>query len=202
MIDVYTAVEDVLSQAVVNKLVSETKGHVNISVPMGGYGYGWLKKRLPEFVNLAKNIPVIMLTDLDQWECAPGLISAWLGNNENPDSLLFRVAVREVEAWLLADREGFAEFARIPHGNMPRSTETLDDPKQSLLNLVKRHSPSRLKRDLLVDRGGGPKQGFLYNDILSDFVRNGWDAENAANNSDSLQRMRSRIRELAEVHAS
>ncbi|SFM25461.1 hypothetical protein SAMN05421721_101170 [Ectothiorhodospira mobilis] len=148
-------------------------------------------------MRLAPNVPVLLLTDLDRKECAPSLIGEWLGQQAMPDGLLFRVAVREIEAWLLADKQNFASFAHIPFAKLPEAPEGLDDPKQTLLNLVKRHSPTSLKRDLVADHGHGPRQGLAYNERLSQFVHGCWDLEEASMRADSLARTRRRIGELA-----
>lgn len=145
MIPVCTAVEDRLSGAVLERLLQETEGKLTIGMRITPTGFGKLKKKLPELVRLASNVPVILLTDLDQKDCAPGLINDWLSRGPKPHELLFRVAVREVEAWLLADKQNFADFARIPPAKVPESPELLGDPKQTLLNLVTRYSPSSLR---------------------------------------------------------
>ncbi|MBA2779101.1 DUF4276 family protein [Billgrantia kenyensis] len=197
MISIYTAVEDRLSAAVLERLVEETDGKLGIGVAIPPKGSGDLKKKLPELIHLAPHIPVVLLTDLDRKECAPSLIGEWLGQQAKPDKLLFRVAVREVEAWLLADKHNFARFAHIPPSKLPESPEDLNDPKQTLLNLVARHSPSSLKQDIVADHGHGPRQGLAYNERLSQFVYSCWDPEEASMRADSLARTRLRIGKLA-----
>ncbi len=196
MISIYTAAEDRLSAAVLERLVEETDGKLGIGVAIPPRGSGDLKKKLPELIHLAPHIPVVLLTDLDRKECAPRLIEEWLGPQAKPDTLLFRVAVREVEAWLLADKQNFARFARIPPAKLPEAPEELDDPKQTLLNLVARHSPSSLKQDIVANHGHGPRQGLAYNERLSQFVYRCWDPEEASVRADSLARTRRRLGEL------
>lgn len=197
MISVCTAVEDRLSAAVLERLLGEREGRLTIGMSITPTGFGNLKKKLPELVRLAPNVPVLLLTDLDRKECAPVLIGEWLGRQTKPDSLLLRVAVREVEAWLLADKQNFASFARIPLAKLQESPEDLDDPKQKLLNLVTRYSPAPLKRDLVAEHGHGPRQGLAYNERLSQFVHTSWNPVEASLNADSLARARRRISELA-----
>ncbi len=197
MISVYTAVEDRLSSIVLEKLINETDGAVEVGVPMPPKGSGDLKKKLPSLIKLAPNVPVIMLTDLDLKECAPSLAAEWFKNKKKPESLLFRVAVREVEAWLLADRAGFAEFAHVPLAKVPEMPEDLPDPKQTLLNLIWRYSPADLKSDLISNHGHGPEQGLSYNERLGQFVVQYWNPARASYQSDSLARARKRIAELA-----
>jgi hypothetical protein len=70
-------------------------------------GYGYLKKNIRAFNHAARGMPFLVLTDLNSTECPPTLIKKWLPYPKHPN-LLFRVAVREVEAWLLAHRDAFA----------------------------------------------------------------------------------------------
>ena len=197
MRDIYIATEDALSEAVVERLTEETQGRLRVSDRIGKTGAGDLRKRLPELVRLAPAIPVVLLTDLDLKPCAAGLVTEWLHNLSRPETLLLRIAVREVEAWLLADQQAFGTCFRIPPSKLPDDPESLPDPKQILLNLVQRHAPKKLKQDIVVDRGSGPRQGLAYNLRLIDFVRNQWNPERAAASADSLARARRRIGELA-----
>jgi hypothetical protein len=75
-------------------------------------GYGYLKRTVNGFNNAAQGIPFLVGTDLDTYECPPALIDDWLPRPKH-DNLLIRVAVREAEAWVLADRDGFAQFLGI-----------------------------------------------------------------------------------------
>ena len=197
MISVYTAVEDRLSASVLERLVEETDGALKVGVSIPPKGAGDLKKKLPELIRLATNVPVLLLTDLDQKECAPGLVTEWFGNRGKPNDLIFRIAVREVEAWLLADKANLAEFANIPLAKLPDFPEALPDPKQTLLNLVFRYSPSTIKQDIVSDHGHGPVQGLSYNERLSQFVHKNWNPTEASDRANSLARARLRIGELA-----
>jgi hypothetical protein len=199
---VYTATEDLLSAAVIERLIGEAGGDLQITVAMSGQGFGGLRRKLPELIRVAHSLPVVLLTDLDRGECAPSLIESWLGRQAVPPVLLFRVAVREVEAWLLADNERFAEFARLPRNKLAEAPEEFDDPKQTLLNLVWKHSPAKIKHDIVVYRRGGPRQGLSYNDRLIEFARTAWRPAEAATRSDSLKRAIQRIQELADAEAA
>lgn len=194
---IYIATEDPLSAAVIDRLVGETQSDLHVAVPVSGRGFGGLRRKLPELIRVAHSIPVILLTDLDRAGCAPSLIADWFGQRAIPPSLLFRVAVREVEAWLLADRERFAEFARIPLNRFSDRPEALDDPKQTLLNLVWRYSPSEIKHDIVTRRAGGAHQGLGYNERLTLFVQEIWQPRKAVSRSNSLERARQRIDNLA-----
>lgn len=197
MTDLYIATEDILSEAVAERLVLEANNGLNIAVRMGRRGNGYLKQKLPEILRTAHAIPILLLTDLDRVECSPTLIADWCGKQIMPQGLLFRVAVREVEAWLLADREGFAQFSNSPLDKIPTNSELIDDPKQTLLNIVKRYGSRDIKNDILPALGSGVSVGVGYNQRLSMFVREIWAIERAVENSNSLSRALYRLREIS-----
>ena len=73
----------------------------------------------------------------------------WLPYPKHPN-LLFRVAVKEVEAWLLAHRAAFATFLGISDKFIPQEqVDTIPDPKQFLINLAAK-SKKRKVRDAIV----------------------------------------------------
>jgi len=109
-----------------------------------------------------------------------------------PD-FLFRVAVREVESWLLADREAMARFLHISSAQCPDSPDDIIDPKQALLNLVRKSNNRALKQDILPAKGSMSSVGLGYNARLSDFVWNYWDVNRAVAQSDSLNRAWKRV---------
>lgn len=152
-------------------------------------GFGYLKKQSPAFNNMAKACPVLLLTDLDRRPCAPELLGDWLKSPKHPDFLL-RVAVREVEAWLLACDTELREFLGLRRVlNFPEP-EILGDPKAELLKLAA-DSPRRDLREAIVrwDRGGNLRQGPAYNSTLALFVDQKWHSETAGAKCPSLGRM-------------
>src|SRR6266851_2194826 len=75
-------------------------------------GNGDLKRTINGFNNASKGTPFLVGTDLDRYICPSALIDDWLTHPKH-HNLLIRVAVREAEAWVLADRHAFAEFLGI-----------------------------------------------------------------------------------------
>lgn len=193
---VYLAAEDELGLAVGRKLVQEAP-------PLAVYrednarGSGKLKNKSASFQKMGLlGFPVLMVTDLDLRTCASWMIENWLG--EPPCSgFLFRICVREVEAWLLAHRSAMAEFLSIPLARLPTAPDSLRDPKSELIALA-RHSPTRKIR-LGFERRGTATIGPDYNHLLEDFVRNSWDAASASKASPSLARARKRLFDLASL---
>lgn len=186
--NLFIATEDAVSEAVVDRLVELSPNDWTITVRMGRYGNGYLRNKLDGLLRTAVKVPVFLLTDLDQGTCAPDLIRAWLGGKTMPRGMFFRVAVREIEVWLLADREGISNFLGIPLDKLPDDPESLPDPKQTLLNLVKRYGSRSMKSELLQHAKTKTSRGLGYNAELTRFVRDEWDPSRAASRSDSLAR--------------
>ncbi len=111
----------------------------------------------------------------------------------------FRVAVREIEAWLLADRDRLAKFLSVGISHIPRDPEKLDSPKSTMVAIA-RHSRRKDVRGNMVPRSGsGRKIGPAYTSMLMEFARDreyGWRPQVAAKLSDSLNRC---IRRLGQV---
>ena len=177
------AVEDDLSEAVLRKIL-QARYDIGNCYKRGGFGY--LKKNIRGFNNASKGMPFLVLTDLDSRECAPALIKGWLPVPIN-HNLLFRVAVREVESWVLADRDRFAKFLGIRKTLVPVNVDAIDDPKECLINLARR-SKRNLREDIVPTKGSTAKQGPDYNGRLVSFVSEFWNPREAMHNSPSLER--------------
>lgn len=191
------ATEDPVSEATGERLVNEVRDRLIVVERLQRGGAGYLRSRIRSFCEIARRRPVLLITDLDRAECPPVLITEWLQRNERPEDLLLRVAVREVESWLLADAEALAGFLRIRRRDVPADPDTLADPKRELLRLG-RKAPRALREELVAETGALANQGIGYNALLSEFVRRQWSPERAANRSPSLRRARERLRALAE----
>jgi len=106
-IPVNLAVEDALSEAVLRRLLDECGGPWAIGKIYTRGGVSYLLKMIAGFNNAARGVPFVVLADLDQADCAPALVTEWLPHGAH-DNLVLRFAVREVEAWVLADTKGLS----------------------------------------------------------------------------------------------
>ncbi len=188
-ISIHLAVEDDLSEIVLRRLLRERPLPYAIDKVFMKGGFGYLKRNSAAFNNMAKASPVILLTDLDRRPCAPEMIADWLNQPKQPD-FLFRVAVREVEAWLLACDEALRKFLATRTVRSFPNPEELNDPKMELLNLAER-STKRDIRDAIArrDTNGVLRQGPAYTSTLSGFVDQHWMPQHAASRCRSLERM-------------
>ncbi len=191
------ATEDELSEAVAVRLIKEAFGDGRVGNRLGRKGNGYLIKKLPSLRQMANREPVLLLTDLDDTNCAPILLQQWSGGQALPDNLLLRVAVRETEAWLLADRNGLADLLGISPDKTPLDPESIPDPKRFLLSLAHR-AKRTVRSELIASKGAVASQGLGYNRLLSYFVSNNWQLEAAIDNSASLSKAVVRLRELAD----
>lgn len=200
MEDVYcfAYVEDPPSAAVARKLVAARNARSDHRLvfrdgfPAVMRGYGAIKNKSKAFLNMAKaGGHTLILTDLDTVECACTLIRDWFAIPqaapvELPSPCIFRVAVREVESWIVADHAAWAEYIGIPAVNFSTQPDQLDDPKQHLLNVIQKKGTKKIHREMLPQ--GSAHIGPRYNEVLCDFVDNLWVPERAAENSPSLDR--------------
>lgn len=189
------ATEDELSESIALKLVAKyTNFDVHLRLRRGGFGY--LRSNLKKFFEIAIHHPVLLITDLDNSQCAPTLRANWLAtvNIEQPPHMLLRIAVREIESWILADKENFSVY--IGTNDIPDDVEALADPKSHLL-LLARHAPRELRQGLTARQGNIAIQGLEYNLRLAQFVADHWNPDNARRRCDSLNRTCERLTELS-----
>jgi hypothetical protein len=187
------AVEGPVDEIVMRKLVDEAGG--NLERVYGKNGKSHLRQRLSGFNQAARHAPWVVVVDLDHSaECAPPFCQDWL---PHPSAhMCFRVAVREIEAWLLADRERLARFLSIASGRVPANPEALDDPKLALVNLARHSRRKDIREDMVPRPSSGREVGPAYTSRVIEFVESQWRPEVAAHLADSLRRCRLRLRGL------
>ncbi len=162
-------------------------------MPQGGKAQ--LDKRLNGFNGASQHHPWLVLRDLDRdATCAP----VWLNEAGFKPSrwMCFRIAVRQIESWLLAD-ERLAAFLGIPVKRLPSNPDDLLDAKQFLVNLGRRSRRRSILEGLVPQEGSVTKVGPLYNALIAEFTFDLWSPSRAAQSSDSLRRGRGALRELA-----
>lgn len=191
---VSAAVEGTVDEAVVRKLISyagATPGSV-----YGKQGKSYLRERIAAYNHAAQRAPWIVLVDLDRdFDCAPPFCENWLARPAT--RLCFRVAVRQVEAWLLADKERLAAFLRVARGRIPQDPENVDDSKAAVVSLARRSRRREIRDDMVPPEGSGRRVGPAYSSRLIEFVASSWRPDVAARRSDSLRRAIDCLKRLA-----
>lgn len=188
------ATEDELSEAIGLRLIAESPFHEADVLPLRRNGSGYLKSKVESWRQLAGQQVVLLLTDLDQIDCPVALRNEWLGTRPVPDRLLLRIAVREIESWVLADHDAMRKLIG-DRGKLPPAPDELGDPKAFLLNIVRKYAPRDVKQDLLAERGAMASQGLGYNRRLVAWVKSDWSPDRAAARSPSLLRARQALRD-------
>jgi len=190
-------VEDSLSNAILTTLLNANGGHkVAGSYPIKSSwengilqtGYGYIKKNLPAFNKASEVTPFVVLFDQDDRPCPIQTINDWLQGQNKHHNLVIRVAVKEVEAWLIADRSGLAEFLSVPKKSITLEPELLSDPKAYIVQLAKNSQSSIVRQDIAPGPRSSATTGPYYTRALANFARTSWDFHEAATRSQSLAR--------------
>jgi hypothetical protein len=163
-----------------------------IGAVYGKQGASYLRRTIRAFNRSAAGAAYLVLTDLDRTDCAPDLIENWFGcriaeyPNRCHPNMLFRVAVRETEAWVMADRDRFARFLGIRVNSVPHRLDEVGDPKRLLLDLARRCRSRELRNDIVPRPGDRRIVGPDYTGRLAGFIASSWRAEAAQTHSNSL----------------
>ena len=191
--NVILAVEDELSESISTQILRYFD--IGIRYTIRGRGNVSLRQKAPELNRTANGTAIFLLTDLDSpRDCPPGLVRSWIRGTLNP-RFFFRVAVMEVESWIMADRIGFAAFLSIPTHRIPSPTDDILNPKEFLVSLARRSRRKAIREALVPTQGATLSVGNEYNTLLSEFIQDHWDLERAATASPSLKRTLDRIRQ-------
>jgi len=179
--------EDSLSGSVLQKLLDNSQKNYLVGYRYNSGGYGWIKKRINGFNRAAKGMSYLILTDLDQCECPPVLMDQWLIGDRH-HNLIFRVAERQVESWLLGCRTLFAKFLGVRESLIPGDVDEIPNAKSFVIDLARRSPRRQLRMDIVPEEGSTAKVGPDYNGRLIHFVESSWDPNIAKELSPSLRR--------------
>lgn len=187
------AVEGPTDEAVLRRVV-ESHGAA-LGVVYGKHGKDSLRKQLHHYNQAANFSPWIVLIDLDQdADCAPAARAIWLA--APAPHMHFRIAVRAIESWLLADRQSLAAFLSISEAHIPADPESLNNPKETLVNLARRSRRRAIREEMPPRPGSGRPVGPAYTSRLIEYTQLHWRPEIAMNYADSLRRLCNRLAEF------
>jgi hypothetical protein len=180
--------EGLVDHAVIRRILIELKARPG---PMfGGRGKPDLLSRVAGFNAAARFGPWFVLVDLDNdSDCAPTARAQWLAAPSG--KMCFRIAVRSVEAWLLADSERIARFLSVAEAKVPAQPETLPNPKAVLVELARSSRRRDIRDDMVPRQQGGRTVGPAYVSRMIEFISDpshGWRLQVAARRSESLRR--------------
>ncbi len=174
-----------MDEAVLRRLAQVVGGELG-SV-YGKKGKADLDHKITGYNQAAHYTPWVILRDMNQDDDCPVLLRNRLLPTLAP-KMCFRIVVRAVEAWLLADRASIAKFLGISVSLVPTNPESLLNPKDTLINLVQRSRRSNIREDMLPKPGSGRPVGPAYATRMIEFVDRHWQPGAASRTSDSLAR--------------
>lgn len=188
------AVEGDIDDTVVRSLAEQLR--VGVHEVFVRNGKPNLLKALPGFNASARSRPWFVLVDLDRdAPCAPPYVAEHLPKPS--DLMRFRVAIRSIEAGLLADRRGFARFFGIRIDVLPADPESLPDAKQTIVELARGSNKKIVRQGLPPRPGSGRRTGELYSSLLMEFASKHWNVGAARERSPSLDKAARRLPEIA-----
>ena len=129
-----SAVEGIVDEAVARRLIVHVGGKAG--TVYGRNGKPALREKIKGYNNAAHYASWVILVDLDNdADCASSMRNAWV--HAPAPNLCFRIAVREIEAWLMADKRALARFLRVSADDVPEEPEKVKHPKDAMVNLAR-----------------------------------------------------------------
>jgi hypothetical protein len=195
LVTISAAVEGIVDEAVVRRLIACAGG--DLGLVYGKNGKPALRQKINGYNNAARHAPWVVLVDLNSdADCAPRLRHDWLPTPA--PQLRFRVAVRQVEAWLMADAETLAAFLGVSRHTIPANPEALPNAKAEMVNLARQSRRRAIRQDMVPRPGSGRAVGPAYTSRLIEYAERHWRPEVAAQRADSLRRAIDCLRRLVE----
>jgi hypothetical protein len=175
-----------MDEAAANRLI-EAAGHTP-GTCYGKKGFPYIQNKVRSFNQTSIKTNYLVLVDFMDTglACPAEVVAQWLPHRR--PSLLFRVVVRELESWLLADRENLASFLRVSAAKIPSDPEQLPDPKLTLVNIARFSRSKGIREALVPEAGSTARIGKLYTSEMSRFIEADWDITNARKSSESLNK--------------
>lgn len=193
---IYILGEDSACTEIGKILVKKISEDTIISSTQIAGGFGSLVEKIEKMNSIARNaMPVLIIADGDQNQCVVAQVKSWLPKNPS-ERLSLRLIVRSAESWLLSDQNSLSDFLGISSDLIPNTPEAILNPKDALLNLVKKSKHRIYREEMLPRKGSSSKVGLGYNVHLSNFIQNHWDPFKAAERAPSLARALPRILQI------
>ncbi|QGV67977.1 hypothetical protein EGX35_01170 [Clavibacter nebraskensis] len=144
-----------------------------------------------KYVQASRSAPWVVFRDTDA--ACPVTISQKLLPHGDIAASRFqlRLAHSMTEAWLLADRRGFATHFQVSRERIPVDPEGVAHAKREVLRLCADSRSRNVREAMVTDEG---EVGPLYVSTIDAFAREHWDVGAAAESSPSLRRAIERIR--------
>jgi hypothetical protein len=187
------AVEGPVDDAVLRRILREV-GHDAGPIHIKN-GKAAVLGKLDGYNAAASLMPWLVLVDLNgDAHCAPAFVAEQMSSPA--DQMMFRVAVRQIEAWLLADSGRFAHFMRVSQARVPGDPDSLANSKRVVVEIAQHSRDRQIREQMVPGAGSGRAVGPGYVARMIEFVQRHWDPGQAAVRSDSLHRCLYRLSAL------
>jgi hypothetical protein len=192
------ALEGKVDLAVMERILGDF--NVGLASVHGMKGKDHLRKSLKGYNQAAQRSYWTVLMDLDDdAQCAPLFAKQCL---PSPAPLMcLQIAVREIEAWLMADPIQLSRFLAVPLARIPADPEAISNPKRAIVDLARQSKRGLIRKAMVPRPGSGREVGPAYETYMRDFVRTTWRPIEAERRCPSLRRYRRQLRSLPGVNA-
>jgi hypothetical protein len=190
--------EDILQRVTIEKIIRSlfTKKFV-IETYLPGRGFSWIKNNINYFNRASTNTTFLILVDLDQDPCPSRKIMDWLEDPKG-SNLLLRIAVKEIESWIVGDTKNFAKFLHVREDRLMKNVDSIRDPKKYIFSLAHQSGIRQLSG---ICPNPGARIGPEYNEKMTKFVNSSWNPTLAMKNSRSLKRSIIRLQTYSPIYS-
>jgi hypothetical protein len=161
---------------------------------LGRKGKAYIDEKMAAFNSAARFNPWLVIRDLDQDGSCCELRHLLLPTPAA--SMCFRIAVRAIESWLLADGEAMATFLDVDLTGVSTEPDSLADPKAAVVRLARKSKRKSIRLGMVPAHGDSSRVGARYSALMIQFAQTNWRPEVAARRSPSLRKCIVRLRQL------
>lgn len=171
---------------------------LNKGTTFGRKGISEVRRLAPGLARRAvgSGIPLLVLVDLigSEEDCIAHIPHGLAPHGGN--QTLVRVAVKELESWLLADSDALRSFFAVGSAHVPDNPEAIPNPKQAFFEIARRARTRRIREGLIRERQGALTPGPDYLNLMEEFLSGHWSPSRARPQAPSLNRCMIRLAAL------
>ena len=169
-------VESDVDAAAARKILASCQ--LSVAREFGKHGKEWVLKNASRYSLAAEVSPYFLLVDQDDDACAPSTLKK--AGSVRSRLLVFRVATRSIESWLMADAEALADFLAVSPAHIPPDTDAITDPKAVLVGIASISRRRAIREGMVPRAESGRKVGAAYETMLIEFCAKHYDPMRAA----------------------